>query len=61
MILTNPWSDKLLKLPETGMGYHIVTITLKDGTVYKNVTIYSGEYVVGNGFDCVDIADIQVT
>ena len=29
-------------MPETGMGYHIVDIELKDGRVFKQVVIDSG-------------------
>ncbi len=32
--------SKLLEVPENGMGYQIVDVTLKDGSVLKNRTVW---------------------
>ena len=38
-ILPAQWADYLHKQPETGMDYHIVSITLDDGTQVDDVAI----------------------
>lgn len=40
--LSKKWIDKIIPQGETGMGYHIATIALKNGTEYKQVVIDSG-------------------
>jgi len=37
--LTNAQIEQLEKWPENGMGYQIADLTLKDGTVLRNVPI----------------------
>ncbi|MDO8443134.1 MAG: hypothetical protein Q7S81_02680 [bacterium] len=37
--LSEKWVSKLLRMPESGMGYQVVDITLKDGSVLKNRTV----------------------
>jgi hypothetical protein len=32
-------------LPETGMGYQLVDIFLKDGRIYKKITVYNSEEI----------------
>ena len=39
------WLKKLLELPESGMGYHLVDITLKDGRAMKKVIVVDAEMV----------------
>jgi hypothetical protein len=36
------WRETINRLPETGMGYTVVTITLKDGRVFPQSIIDSG-------------------
>jgi len=53
-------------LPETGMGYVIVTITLRNGTVYPQAVIDSGFLTKIRGVDHIDfcyedIASIKAT
>jgi hypothetical protein len=61
------WEDVVRSLPETGMGYTVVMVTLEDGRQYERVVIDSGYIarVYGYGyeipFDPNDIADIVVT
>jgi len=42
--LTKKWVDKLVALPESGMGYQIVDIALKDGRVLKEVIILGSKH-----------------
>ena len=62
------WQYVIQNLPETGMGYTIVTVVLEDGRQYERVVIDSGYIarVYGYGhdeipFDPNDIVDIIVT
>ena len=38
-------TQELLKLPETGMGYQRVKITLKSGRVLKNIIVENSMYI----------------
>ena len=59
--------DKVVKSGESGMGYHIVTVTTKDVKRYDNVLVMNSDEIAGiYGYDkfpfCEDdIADIDVT
>jgi hypothetical protein len=64
--LTKKWIDKIIPQGETGMGYHIATIILKNGTVYKQVVIDSGFITRIRGLSDIsfsedDIESITVT
>ena len=53
-------------MAETGMGYHIVDIELKDGRVFKQVVIDSGFLTQILDVDPIpfsesDISDVRVT
>lgn len=37
------WLDKLSSIPEKGMGYQVVDIKLKSGTILRRVKAYNGE------------------
>lgn len=39
IILSNKWGPKLVAQGETGMGYQIATIVLKDGEQFKQAVI----------------------
>lgn len=38
--------ELLLKTPEAGMGYHIVDVTLSDGTTLQDVTVVNSTHVL---------------
>ena len=42
LILSEKWIKELLSRPETGIGYHIVSVILKNGKKYDQVVIDSG-------------------
>ncbi|KKW25061.1 MAG: hypothetical protein UY67_C0001G0063 [Candidatus Kaiserbacteria bacterium GW2011_GWA2_52_12] len=65
--LPEQWIQKLVDMPETAMGYQLVDIFLKDGTVIEGAWIGNCQYVVpGYGresyppFTDDDIADIKM-
>ncbi|MCL4486771.1 MAG: hypothetical protein M1570_01405 [Chloroflexi bacterium] len=64
--LPDKWAPFLATQPETGMGYWIVTVVLKDRREYRRVVVDSGYVtrVYGHDhipFDPEDIVDIIVT
>jgi hypothetical protein len=64
--LSQRWAPTLLAQPETGMGYQVVSIVLKNGTRYDQVAIESGFITKIRGrsdipFEDKDIAEIIVT
>jgi hypothetical protein len=64
--LSNKWAEVLNAQPETGMGYQIATICLKDGRRYDRVVVVQGNItsVDGDGvvpFKESDISRIVVT
>ena len=63
--LPKRWSDYLLKQPESGMGFQIVTIALRDGSKFEAAVTES--HIIGTvrgqtgvPFDPEDIAGIEV-
>jgi hypothetical protein len=42
LALSNKWAAELVAQPETGMGYQIATIVLKDGRRYEQAVIVGG-------------------
>jgi hypothetical protein len=64
--LSNKWAKILASQRETGMGYQVVTIRLKDGRQFAGVTVVGGviDRVAGSEvipFAEGDIEDIVVT
>lgn len=57
--LTEPWIDRLVHLPESGMGYQKVNIILKRGGVLKDVIVFNAEECqVPEYFEPSDIVDV---
>ncbi len=44
--LPNSLINKLLKLPESGMGYHKVNLILKDKTILKDIIVLNSSIAV---------------
>lgn len=66
MKLPDRWLQYLATMPETGMGYQVVDIELRDGRVFKQAIIDSGfltriRDVAPIPFTESDIADVRVT
>ena len=66
MKLHDRWVEYLCTMPETGMGYHIVDVELKDGRVFKQAVVDSGYLTRIRNRDDIpflesDIADMRVT
>jgi len=62
-MLSSDHSSQLAMLPETGMGYQIVTIRTKDGHKFERVAVIDSAFVAKvYGFDDVPFAagDIEL-
>lgn len=64
--LNDKWVDKLVSQPETGMGYHVVSVILNDGRRYDQVIVNGGYVTRVKGYENIpfneeDISDIVVT
>jgi hypothetical protein len=64
--LSDKWGPVLVSQPETGMGYQIASITLRDGARYNQAIIESGYITRIRNYDKIpfreeEIAEIIVT
>jgi len=65
-VLSDRWAEVLTSQPETGMGYQIVSVRVKDGRLINNVTVVGGiisrlPATVSEWFSDDEIEDIVVT
>lgn len=62
MKLSQKWIDRLLRLPESGMGYQIVSVTLKNGQRFPRLVVLNSEEIQNNDlFSSEDIESISET
>lgn len=64
LLLPEKWISLVLKFPETGMGYHIANIILKNGRVLKKHKIINSSVLVledNESINLNDIDNIQIT
>ena len=55
------WIKRLLKLPESGMGYQRVDLSLADGRELKDVPVFNAEEVeLPDEFTGVSIKDVRL-
>lgn len=64
--LSKKWARYLRSVPETGIGYQVVSVTLRDGRRFNQVVIDSGYVTRVRGYDEIpfaegEIAEITVT
>ena len=64
--LSDEWGPVLVSQPETGMGYQVASIILRDGTRYNQAIIESGYITRIRNYDKIpfreeEIAEIIVT
>jgi hypothetical protein len=53
------WFKKLMKLPESGMGYQLVDIYLKNGHIMKKIVVVDSEIIcLPEGFEDTHESDI---
>jgi hypothetical protein len=59
--LPEQWIERLVRLPESGMGYQRVNITLKRGKILRDVIVLNGEEAQApEPFEPSDIVDVQL-
>ncbi len=63
MKLSQKWVDKLVNLPEAGMGYQVVDVILKNGTTVRGMMVLNCQDIVGKVYfsedDIVDIVALD--
>lgn len=64
--LSSKWATELASKPETGMGYQVVSVVLKDGKKFDQVAVVEGRITEIRGradipFAEDDIAEIILT
>ena len=59
--LNDYWSQRLVQMPETGMGYQKVDLIFKDGRIIKEVYVLNAEDCeTKEVFRVEEIADIKI-
>jgi hypothetical protein len=57
--------DRLLQMPESGMGYQRVDLVLRDGSIIPNVMVFNAEIAdlpdARRGVTASDIADVRMS
>lgn len=51
--------SQLIELPETGMGFHVIDVVLKNGRVLKNRTVLNCTKLILNPDEVLDINEIE--
>lgn len=55
--------DDLVKIlqamPEKGMGYHVVTVTMKDGRIFPNRVVMNSELLIVQEEEDLEVKDID--
>ena len=55
-------SEKLQKLPESGMGYQVVDLILKDGKIVEKVTVLNSLIAILEvPLSVLDIVDVKLS
>jgi hypothetical protein len=58
--LDDKWAPVLAQEPETGMGYQVVTVLLKDGRRYDGVVVTGGIITEVDGAGSVPFAESDI-
>ena len=64
--LSKKWASYLISLPETGLGYQVVSVVVNNGRTFDHVVIDSGYVTRVRGYAEIpftesEIAEIKVT
>ena len=55
------WVNQLTKLPESGMGYQRVNITLNDGKILRDIVVLNAEQAQApEPFEAADILTLEL-
>lgn len=58
--LSKKWASELATRPETGMGYQITNIVLKDGRTFHQVVIVDGQITKVRGLANIPFSEEQI-
>ena len=58
--LTTKWASELASKPETGMGYQVVSVILKDGKRFDQVAVVEGRITEIRGRKDIPFAEDQI-
>lgn len=59
--LDKRWVDRLVTLPESGMGYQRVDVKMSDGRELTNAVVLNCEWLeVPNDFEAATVTDIRL-
>lgn len=58
--LSSKWTSELANKPETGMGYQVVTIVLKDGKKIDQVAVVEGKITEIRGREDIPFTEDQI-
>lgn len=58
--LTGKWAKELRSQPETGMGYQVVSVILKDGKRFDQVVIVEGRITEVRGLQETQFTESQI-
>jgi hypothetical protein len=61
ILLTEKWAAELASKPETGMGYHVVTVVLKNGKRFDQVAVVEGQIAEIRGRKDVPFTADEIT
>jgi hypothetical protein len=58
--LSSQWTKQLALMPETGMDYQIVSVTLKDGRRFDQTVVVGGTLTKIRGIDGIPFTEDQI-
>lgn len=58
--LSEGWAPLLMSQPETGMGYQVVTVELKDGRQFRQVVVDSGYITRVRGYPDIPFREDEI-
>ncbi len=58
--LTKKWVKELISKPETGMGYQIVSVILKDGKRFDQIVVVEGQITQIRGIKDIPFTEDQI-
>lgn len=58
--LSSKWATELASKPETGMGYQVVSVVLKDGQKFNQVAVVEGRLTEIRGRKDISFTEEQI-
>lgn len=59
--LAKRWTEKLMALPESGMGYQLVDVVMKDGRRLESVVVLNAEWLeVPSDYTDAEVEDLRL-